>query len=145
MILYDLRCDKGHVFEAWFADRATFDDQAKAGIVTCPTCASTKIEKAPMAPRINKGADKAVKPAAAVARRTAVMGEAMSALRELREKVERNFEHVGERFPEEARKIHYGEAEKRNIYGDATEAEAKELAEEGVEVQRIPWLPDHDA
>jgi len=145
MILYDLRCDKGHVFEAWFADRATFDDQAKAGIVTCPTCASTKIEKAPMAPRINKGADKAVKPAAAVARRTAVMGEAMSALRELREKVEQNFEHVGERFPEEARKIHYGEAEERNIYGDATEAEAKELAEEGVEVQRIPWLPDHDA
>lgn len=145
MILYDLRCDKGHVFEAWFADRATFDDQAKAGIVTCPTCASVKVEKAPMAPRINKGADKAAKPAAAAAQRTAVMGEAMSALRELREKVEQNFEHVGGRFPEEARKIHYGEAEERNIYGDATEAEAKDLAEEGVEVQRIPWLPDHDA
>lgn len=145
MILYDLRCDKGHVFEAWFADRATFDDQAKAGIVTCPTCASVKVEKAPMAPRINKGADKAAKPAAAMAQRTAVMGEAMSALRELREKVEQNFEHVGGRFPEEARKIHYGEAEERNIYGDATEAEAKGLAEEGVEVQRIPWLPDHDA
>ncbi|MHA1568362.1 MAG: DUF1178 family protein [Alphaproteobacteria bacterium] len=145
MILYDLKCDKGHVFETWFADSAAYDKLAKAGAVTCPDCASTKVEKAPMAPRINKGAEKASKTPEAAAQRTAVMGEAMTALRALREKVEENFEHVGGRFPEEARKIHYGEAEERNIYGDATESEAKALNEEGVEIQRVPWLPDHDA
>ncbi|MHA1113792.1 MAG: DUF1178 family protein, partial [Alphaproteobacteria bacterium] len=114
------------------------------GAVICPNCASTKVKKAPMAPRINKGAEGAEAPPSE-ARQTAAMGAAMTALRELREKVEENFEHVGGRFPEEARKIHYGEAEERNIYGDATESEAKALNDEGVEIQRLPWVPDHDA
>lgn len=139
MIKYELKCRKAHVFEAWFYDSAAYDKQAAGGKVVCPVCGSRKVTKAPMAPRLarSKGAQ-----AADEARQ---MAKAMKALTELREHVEKNADYVGEKFPEEARKIHYGETDKRNIYGEASKEEAKELAEEGIDVAMIPWLPRSDA
>ncbi|MBI4969362.1 MAG: DUF1178 family protein [Rhodospirillales bacterium] len=135
MILYELQCSAEHRFEAWFKDSAAYDRQAKRGLVICPVCADTKIAKAPMAPRIT-GKGKAQAEEA---------GHMMQALRAIRETVEANCEHVGPRFPEEARRIHYGEAEKRGIYGDATKEEAKSLKDEGIEIAAIPWLPRQDS
>ncbi|WP_428248022.1 DUF1178 family protein [Ferrovibrio sp.] len=139
MIKYELKCKKEHVFEAWFQDSATYDVQAKKGQVQCPHCGSRKIAKAPMAPRLarSKGAQ-----AADEARMAA---DARKALLALREHVEKNADYVGNEFPEEARKMHYGDAETRNIYGEATPDEAKELADEGIEVASIPWIPRGDA
>jgi hypothetical protein len=138
MILFDLRCAKGHVFEAWFRDNASYERQEKAGSVACPACGSRQIEKAPMAPRIGKGGQ-ATRPQMA-----AEMAEMKRQLRELRAKVEANCDYVGGRFAEEARRIHHGEVAHRGIYGEATDGEAKELNDEGIEFVRIPWLPRHD-
>ena len=147
MILYDLKCGKGHVFEAWFRDSAAYDDQAARKAVVCPMCGSKKVAKAPMAPRLARSHDD--KPPAAVPAAPAAPTEAqvkyMQMLTELRRKVEENCDYVGPAFPEEARKIHYGEAEARSIYGEATPEEAEKLAEEGVEFGKIPWVPRGDA
>lgn len=140
MILYDLRCTGGHAFEAWFRDSATYDRQAAAGEISCPVCGDTGIAKAPMAPRVSKSSRDAGgdgDAAKAVAMRTA--------LTELRETIERSSDHVGDKFAEEARKIHYGEADHRNIYGEATDDQARELVEEGVRIGRIPWLSRTDS
>jgi hypothetical protein len=129
MIAYQLQCAKGHAFEGWFKDSAAFDAQAAGGKLACPRCNSRKIEKAVMAPSI-----------AGKARSRA---EARAALRVLRDKVIGDAEHVGGDFPEEARKIHYGEAEERAIYGEASGEDVKSLLEEGVSVAPLP--PDPDA
>jgi hypothetical protein len=157
MILFDLKCAKGHVFEAWFRDGSTAERQLAARRVACPDCGNAKVAKAPMAPRIGKGARPAGRaptekapadnapnapPQGAVTGPSAVMAKE---LRELRAKIEANFDHVGDRFAEEARKIHYGESEARGIYGETSDEEARRLSEEGVEFARIPWLPRHDS
>jgi hypothetical protein len=139
MIKYELKCRKDHVFEGWFYDSATYDEQAASGKVVCPVCNSRKVSKAPMAPRIGKSKGEK---AAAEAKE---MAAAMKVLGEIRDHVEKNADYVGDQFAEEARKIHYGETDKRNIYGEATKEEAKELVEEGVDVAMIPWLPRSDA
>ena len=139
MILFDLRCTKGHVFEAWFRDNASYDKQAKAGAVVCPGCGSRKVEKAPMAPRIGKSGELSKQEMASE------LAEMKKQLLELRSKVEANCDYVGNRFAEEARRIHYGEVERRDIYGEASDEEAKDLSEEGIEFGRIPWLPRHDS
>ena len=139
MIVFDLRCGNNHEFESWFANSDAFEKLKKVGEIACPVCGDAKVEKALMAPAVSgtkkKSGDKAAMHA----------GEYMSAIRALREQVEQNCDYVGEKFPEEARKIHYGETEERNIYGEASVEEAKELADEGVEVQQIPWAPKTDA
>ena len=174
MILYDLRCRKGHVFEAWFRDSAAYDDQVEAGEVACPTCGSKKVEKAPMAPRLAKGglakgglskgsgetgevqraeaqtaeagpAETETAKAETAKAETAKAAEAMRALHGLRRKVEDNFDYVGNGFAEEARKIHYGESDAHNIYGETSDQEAKELRDEGVAFTRIPWAPRQDS
>ena len=142
MILFDLKCSSDHVFEAWFPDSGSFEKQVKAKTVECPVCGDTKVVKALMAPRISTKSNKSD----ADGKRTAVMsaddqGKAVALLRELREHVETNCDYVGPEFPEEARKIHYGETEQRNIYGEATIDEAQAMLEEGVEISQIPWLP----
>jgi len=138
MIVYDLKCDKGHVFEAWFPDSGAFKRQRKRGQVTCPACGETKVEKALMAPNINssrkKDAEQEVRQAA----------QMVQALGKLRQHIEANCDYVGPKFAEEALKIHYGESEKRDIYGEATAADAENLREEGVEFSRVPWLPRAD-
>jgi hypothetical protein len=153
MIRYSLACNKGHTFESWFADSAAYDKQAKRGLVTCPQCGSAKVEKAIMAPRLagtRKRGDHApaqTVPAEAadkapVAMMSPVEIEFRAKLKELREHIVKNADDVGQKFPEEARKMHYGETEHRSIYGVASPDDAKELAEEGIEFHPIPILPD---
>lgn len=132
MIVYNLRCQGEHVFEAWFRDSGAYDKQAKAGSVSCPICGSSKVEKAPMAPNLAK---------ARAPQENDKAGEMRRMLLEMRTQVEENCDYVGEQFSEEARKIHYGETDPRGIYGETSPDEAKSLEEEGVKVQRIPWLP----
>ena len=140
MILYDIRCSHDHVFEGWFKDGASYDEQAEAGAVVCPVCGDTDVSKAPMAPRIASGRGEGKEGGV-----VAMPAEVREALVKLRGEVESKCDYVGEEFPEEARKIHYGETGKRDIYGEATDDEAKELTEEGIKVGKIPWLPRTDS
>ncbi|MGB9392046.1 MAG: DUF1178 family protein [Xanthobacteraceae bacterium] len=169
MIRYALNCDQGHSFESWFANSATYEKQAKHALVTCPVCGSAKVEKAIMAP--NLAPNLAAKlgdsgtadprpptptpatpppplqpgpmpPKTPVAMVSAAERELRHKLKELRDHITKNAHYVGPRFPEEARKIHYGEAEHRSIYGEASPEEAKQLHEEGIEFHPLPILPD---
>jgi hypothetical protein len=155
VIKYALICGKGHEFESWFADSAGYDKQVKKKLVACPVCDSTKVEKAIMAPRITSGRGKRERPieapAAAPAPAPAPAPVAMvspqekefrSKLKELRDHLIKNADNVGPRFPEEARKMHYGETEHRSIYGEASPDEAKQMAEEGIEFHPLPVLPE---
>jgi hypothetical protein len=141
MILYDLKCSDGHDFEAWFKDSKTYDRQAKSGRVACPVCGGTEVSKALMAPNISSGS----KHEDVAARYTNEAADTLNAFAKFRKFVEQNCDYVGDRFPEEARKIHYGEEHPRGIYGEATVQEAKELKEEGVPCTPIPWPKDKDA
>lgn len=153
MILYQLKCGRDHRFEGWFRNGAAFDAQAAAQSITCPLCGDSAVAKAPMAPSIVKGGSKApAKPDEAPREPsapspapadpdTAKQAEMLRALRALRQHVEATSDYVGERFAEEALKMHYGEAESRAIYGETSEQEAERLKEEGVPVARIPWVP----
>jgi hypothetical protein len=151
MIRYALRCERGHEFESWFQSSSAYDSQHKRGLVTCPACDSVSVEKAIMAPRItgkrkSKNTDAPVAaPAAENAQAQLVMSpqerELVTKLRELRDHVVKNADNVGKKFPEEARKMHYGETEARAIYGEASHDEARALADEGVEVAPLPVLP----
>jgi len=133
MISFNLRCGKDHVFEAWFKDGKSFDRQARQGKVACPVCGDTKIAKAPMAPNIASGVSRQPVDERT---KTAALREALT---KLRTEIEKNCDYVGENFAEEARKIHYNEAEQRNIYGETTDQEAHALQEEGIDFARIPW------
>ncbi len=149
MIRYALRCERGHEFESWFQSSSAYDSQHKRGLVACPTCDSTKVEKAIMAPRITrKGKTQAQPIAAATGEESSslVMApqerELITKLKELRDHVLKNADNVGEKFPDEARKMHYGDIEHRAIYGEASAEEAKALVDEGIEVAPLPILPD---
>jgi hypothetical protein len=161
MIRYALICQQGHQFESWFQDSAAYDKQAKRGLISCPHCGSAKVEKAIMAPRLSATAKKrsrtieapaattetASAPAPAPAPAPVAMispqeQEIRAKLKELRDHLTKNADNVGTKFPEEARKMHYGEAEHRSIYGVASTEEAKELSEEGIEFHPLPPLPD---
>jgi hypothetical protein len=140
MIRYALTCDKGHDFEAWFGSIGDYDVQVEARAVTCPSCGSADVRKAPMAPAVKRGRDKALPPRSLSNRR-----QTYAVLKNLREHLKTNAEHVGPGFAEEARKMHYGETEERNIYGEATREEAVALAEEGIPALPLPPLPeDHN-
>lgn len=145
MILFDLSCGAGHHFEGWFRNSETFDEQQSAGAICCPSCGNTQVSKAPMAPHVRRsipGRPEAAREEASPD--TAVAGpeqQIRESLEALRRHVEKTCEYVGGGFPEEARRIHYGEVSARNIYGEATEQEAKALKSEGVTFRKIPWLP----
>ncbi|HSP25485.1 MAG TPA: DUF1178 family protein [Saliniramus sp.] len=166
MIRYALACDRGHEFESWFPSSAAYDEQVNRALVECPVCGSTSVEKQLMRPSIARS-DKgrtvvsseqfSVLPEASPGGSQGVVQEVSpppvallserehqlrAMLREIREHVTKNAEDVGSRFVDEARKMHYGETEHRSIYGEATIAEAKELIEEGVEVQALPIIAD---
>ena len=156
MIRYALVCQQGHQFESWFQDSAAYDKQARRGLVTCPQCGSAKVEKAIMAPRLSTTAKKRPAPVEApvalseappptqapVAMISPQEHEVRAKLKELRDHLTKNADNVGTKFPEEARKMHYGEIAHRSIYGVASPEEAKELSEEGVEFHPLPVLPD---
>ena len=171
MIRYALSCDQGHSFESWFPNSAAYDKQARRSLVSCPICGSTKVEKAMMTPNLGSGSMRAdsagsqppgpspappsptppplqpapmppIPPKNPVAMMSPPERELRQKLKELRDHVTKNASYVGPRFPEEARKIHYGETEHRSIFGEASPEEAKELYEEGIEFHPLPILPD---
>jgi len=137
MILFALRCAHGHEFEAWFRDSDVFEAQQDAAEIACPCCGDTSVEKAVMAPRLGSSRERKL-PAGALA-------ELRKALTELRRQIETNCDYVGAHFAEEARRIHYGEADPRGIYGEASNEESRELAEEGISFGQIPWIPYTDS
>jgi hypothetical protein len=152
MIRYNLRCERGHAFESWFQSSQAYESQEKRSLVTCPACGSAKVERAIMAPQIvSKKKDRA-EPApvasteAAAPTSTPLMmaqeRELRAKLKELRDHIVKNADNVGERFPSEARKMHYGDIEHRPIYGEASPEEARSLIDEGVEVSPLPVLPE---
>ncbi len=159
MIHYALICEQGHDFESWFQDSAAFDKQIKRGLVTCPHCGSAKVGKAIMAPRVSSSkkrkapveapvpATAAPAPETAQEKATVAMispqeHEFRAKLKELREHLTKNADNVGQKFPEQARKMHYGEIEHRSIYGEASPKDAQDLAEEGIEFHPLPILPE---
>ena len=163
MIRYALACDQGHSFESWFQNSAAYDKQAKRGLVTCPACGSAKVEKTIMAPRVSGAKKGGIAPAPAhdapapspdapaalppdapapVAMMSPQEQEFRKKLKELRDHLTKNADYVGQKFPDEARKMHYGEIEHRSIYGEASPDQAKELHEEGIEFHPLPVLPD---
>jgi hypothetical protein len=155
VIRYALACDKGHSFESWFQNSAAYDKQAKRGLVSCPLCGSAKVEKAIMAPRLTRTAKSgpivapveetvaaAPEPATPVAMISPQEREFRAKLKELRDHLTSNSDNVGKKFPEEARKMHYGESEHRSIYGEASPQDAKALHEEGIEFHPLPVLPE---
>jgi hypothetical protein len=161
MIRYSLRCERDHTFESWFQDSGAYDSQVRRKLVSCPVCGSAKVEKAIMAPRIasRKGRERpeavpVPAPAPTPAETPGTSGpastplmmaqerELRAKLKELRDHIVKNADNVGEKFPNEARKMHYGEIEHRPIYGEASPEEARALIEEGVEVSPLPVLPE---
>lgn len=129
MIRYDLRCENGDEFEAWFGSIADYDKQAAAGLVECPHCGSKHVEKAPMAPAIRTSRSQEARKERAVA---------MAMAAKVRQHIADNFDYVGDRFADEARKMHDGSTEERPIWGEATPDEARELAEEGIPAAPLP-------
>ena len=157
MIRYALHCDRSHEFESWFKSSSAYESQVKRKLVTCPICGSAKVDKAIMAPRIvgKKSRESAPVPArvetaapaeAPASESTPLMmaqeRELRAKIKELRDHIVKNADNVGERFPNEARAIHYGDKEHRPIYGEASPDEARALIDEGVEVSPLPVLPD---
>jgi len=157
MIRYALACEDGHSFESWFQNSAAYDRQVTRRLVSCPVCGSTKVTKALMTPQVSAAKKRADAPrrasdagapvaAPATPAPVAMMSpqerEFRKKLKELREHLVKNAAYVGQKFPEEARKMHYGEVEHRSIYGEATPDQAKELHEEGIEFHPLPVLPD---
>jgi hypothetical protein len=158
VIQYALACHKGHTFESWFQNSAAYDKQAKRKLIACPVCGSAKVEKAIMAPRLARKdtstsialreeaasapADAATPDTSPVAMISPQEHEFRKKLKELRDHLTANADNVGKKFPEEARKMHYGETEHRSIYGEASAEDAKELHEEGIAFHPLPVLPD---
>ena len=132
MILFDLKCGQDHVFEAWFRDSETYDAQAASREIACPLCGDSQIAKALMAPNVARSSETTVPAEAALM---------MRRLRAMHEEITKNSDNVGEKFPEEARKIHYGETAKRNIHGSANLEDARALDDEGIEFAILPPLP----
>ncbi len=139
MILFELCCGHEHRFEGWFRDNAAFDRQSEGGEIACPLCGDRRVSKAPMAPyvarssrhRSDTGEPRPEAPSEALRR----------SLERFRGLVEATCDYVGVDFPEEARRIHYRETEPRRIYGEASPEDARELRDEGIDVNVIPWLP----
>jgi hypothetical protein len=159
MIHYELRCDAGHQFDGWFQDSRGFEKLAQAGLVECTVCGGTRVTRALMAPAVVKRGRGEIAPAPAAVetppaqaappapQRVAagpLPAQVVAMLQRLRAEVEKNCDYVGPGFADEARRIHNGETEPRGIYGEATDAEAEALAEDGISVARLPWVPRAD-
>ena len=139
MIRYSLSCEKAHEFEGWFSESADFDRQKASGYLTCPVCGSADVSKVLMAPAVSTARQKEDTQALAV---STAQKQALVKLKDAIREIRASSEDVGEKFPEEARKIHYGETEARGIIGQASPVEVKSLIEEGIEITPLPVLPD---
>lgn len=151
MIHYQLRCSADHAFDGWFNDSASFDMQVRKGLVECPICGVADVQRALMAPFVGRKSNAvATVPAAKRPERTVAVAkdqlpdQTRAMLQKLRAEVEKNSDYMGEGFADEARRIHNGESTPRSIYGEATPEQAEALAEDGIEVSRIPWVPRAD-
>ncbi|GAC1341541.1 MAG: DUF1178 family protein [Acetobacteraceae bacterium] len=161
MIHYQLRCSAEHGFDGWFKDSAGFEQQAGRGLVVCPECGDTGVHRALMAPAIGRAraavdpviVDQAGAPQPSPGpapvpteeKAAAVMpDQVLAVLQRVRAEIERTSDYVGAGFADEARRIHRGEGERRSIYGESTPEQAEALADEGIEVARIPWVPRAD-
>ena len=143
MIKFSLACETGHEFDGWFGSSEDYETQQKRGLIACPVCDTTKVSKSLMAPSVSTARKKESRSQAiAVATAHHAKTEMMAKLREIRDEITKNADNVGEKFPEEARKIHYGESERRAIYGEAGLQDVKELVDEGVEIAPLPVLPE---
>lgn len=142
MIKYSLICEKDHDFEAWFGSSDDFEKQKKRGFVDCPVCGSNDVSKALMAPKVTGTKKSRSQDLTAVAGSPELPDDMVDKLREIKNHVLANAEDVGDKFPEEARKIHYGESEKQGIYGKASMDDVASLTEEGVNVLPLPVLPE---
>jgi hypothetical protein len=160
MIHYELCCKDGHGFDGWFKDSASFDKQESAGLLECPICGTAEVTRALMTPAVTKRGRRV--PQLSAPAPEAKIGEVLppespvavdearipaqvrAALQRLRSEVESNCDYVGSQFADEARKMHRGESERRGIYGETTPEQAETLAEEGIQVARIPWVPRAD-
>jgi hypothetical protein len=156
MIHYQLRCNQGHGFDGWFKDSAGFEKQAKRGLIECPECGGTEVERALMAPALTKRQSvpvpvapptppaEAAAPATEKAAAGRMPAQMLAMLQRMRAEVEKNCDYVGPDFAEKARAMHRGEVEAKGIYGETTEEQAESLAEEGIPVAKIPWVPRAD-
>ena len=152
MIHYQLRCAHDHEFDGWFKDSATFDKQAKRGLVECPICGDTKVTRALMAPAVSTREvavqappqHEAPAPTQAEPPPQRMPAQVVAMLQRMRAEVEKNCDYVGPGFAEEARRMHRGESDKRGIYGETTKDQAEALADEGIEVASSPWVPRAD-
>jgi len=156
MIHYQLHCRQAHAFDGWFRDSATFEAQARDQLIECPECGDTGIERAVMAPALGRRQAMAVPVAPPLPPAEApsmtpekaagghLPAQMLAALQRMRSEVEKNCDYVGPGFADEARKMQRGESEHRGIYGETTEEQAESLAEEGISVARIPWVPRAD-
>lgn len=155
MISFNLICSSGHGFEGWFGSSTDYDDQEARGLITCPICGDTAVNKALMTPNLasksNQNAGK--KPLDGTESNRVVMAsesnppkpetlaKLTAEIRKVQSSIERQCDDVGDEFAEEARKIHYGETDPRGIYGRTSDDEAAELLDEGIAIAKMPWLP----
>jgi hypothetical protein len=157
MIHYQLRCGQDHTFDGWFKDSATFDKQAKLGLVECPSCGGSDVERALMAPAVSTRKAKAPKqekpkepvaevlpPERGMVAAGRVPAQVLAALQRMRAEVEKHCDYVGDESADEARKMHRGDIEQRAIYGETTPEQAESLIDEGIEIAAIPWVPRAD-
>lgn len=156
MIHYQLRCGQDHAFDGWFKDSATFEKQAKRGLIECPQCGGTDVDRALMAPAVStrealpapvppvQAKPDVLPPERGVAASGKLPAQVLAMLQRLRAEVEKNCDYVGDAFADEARKMHRGESEHRGIYGETTPDQAESLADEGIQIAAIPWVPRAD-
>jgi hypothetical protein len=154
MIHYQLRCGQAHGFDGWFKDSASYEKQAKRGLIECPECGGTDVERALMAPALAKREALPVPVQAPPAPAPVASGgkvasgrlpaQMMAALQRIRTEVEKTCDYVGSDFADQARAMHRGEVEARGIYGETTDEQAESLADEGIGVTKIPWVPRAD-
>ena len=154
MIHYQLRCDDDHAFDGWFRDSQAFEAQAEAGLLSCPVCGAKTVARALLAPALGRkpAAPAQVEPIPASVPAATPSPVAVGALpdgvramlQKMRAEVEARCDYVGAGFAAEARRIHNGETDARGIYGEATPEEAEGLADDGIEVAQLPWVPRAD-
>lgn len=138
MISYSLVCDNSHKFDAWFRSAEAYDEQSARGIVTCPMCNSVKVGKALMAPAVARHNAEKV----SLSSGHPQLAEVRELMKAMRRKITTEADYVGDRFAEEARRIHFKEAEARGIYGEATHDEVTGLIEDGIDFLPLPNLPE---
>ena len=134
MIVFDSKCSHNHVFEIWFKDSREFEKQKKKGLINCPICDDNNIDKSLMKPNLSKKSNSKDKK---IINKTLI-----NKISKYKKMVEKNFDYVGDNFTEEAKKIKYGEAKDRGIYGEANIEQTKELIEEEIDFEPLPWSPN---